>query len=63
MKRLREEKLEIMDCPSSIAIEAFTQDLLRNSDLFTKLINTMLYTMEAAYGEARKFVNLERAET
>lgn len=58
MRRFREEKMETTNC--SKEIETFRQGLLRNSDLFTDLTKTVPYTMEEAYGKAKKIVKLER---
>lgn len=60
MKRCGEEKLEIANYPNFITIMAFQRGMLRNSDLFDELPKIMPYTMEEAYIEAKKFVNLER---
>lgn len=60
MRRFREKKIEISNYPRSITIEAFRRHLLRNSDLFTKLTKIIPYTMDGAYKEAKKFINLER---
>lgn len=56
MKTFKEEKLEIVDSPSSIVIEAFRRGLLRSSKLFSQLTKTMPYSMEETYDKARKFV-------
>lgn len=50
-----------MDYPSSISIEAFKRDLLRNFDLFPELIKIKIvsHTMKQAYRKAKKFVSIE----
>lgn len=60
MKRFREEKLEIFDCPNFIIIEAFNPSLLNNYNLFVKLRKKIPHTLEEVYGEVRKNFNLQR---
>lgn len=60
MRRFREEKLEIKDCPSSIVIKAFGRGLLRSSNLFVKLTKVVTHIMEEAYDKVKNFVNLRK---
>lgn len=60
MKRFHVEKIEISDCPYSITVKEFRQGVLRSFDLFVALTKMTPQTMEEAYEEAQKFVNLER---
>lgn len=57
MRRFREEKIEIVDCPSSIAIEAFRKGLLRRTNIFAKLTKMVLHL--PIFEEVQIFVNLE----
>lgn len=60
MRRFRESKLQIVVYPSLIVIEEFKWGLLRNLDIFIELTKIVLYTINEAYKEAKKVVNLER---
>lgn len=52
--------MKIADNLSSIVIKAFKYGILRNPKVFDELTKTVSYTINEAYGKARKFINLER---
>lgn len=60
MKRFRKEKIVISDCLDSIVVQAFQRGVLRSSGLFAELMKMVPQTMEEAYEEAQRFINLEK---
>lgn len=58
-KRFKMEKMEISQCPNSIAIEAFKKGIKRDTRLFMELTKTTPCSLDVVYEEALKFVNME----
>lgn len=52
--------IKISNCLDSITIQAFQRGVLRSLSLFAELTKMIPHTMEEAYKEAQKFINLER---
>lgn len=60
MKRICEEKIEILDYLDSNAIQAFQRGVYKNYVMYAELAKMLTRMMDEAYEETQKFINLER---
>lgn len=60
MKRFLKDKIEITDCQNSITVQAFRKGVFISFDLFSELTKIVPQTMQDAYNEGKKFINLDR---
>lgn len=60
IKIFKVKKLEILGCPSFVAIKVVGKGVNKNSKLFVELTKIIPKYLETMYLEAQKFVNMKR---